>query len=486
MSHISSLRNASLRALRTTSNVAVASKYTSASGTNRSCQQQQQQQFSYSTLSPSSNRTLTTENSKSSQRTLSDQTLATDSSSSSIYGLVRHLHTSSILLDSVSITTPSFPESVKDGTIRLLKKVGDKVSVDETVAEIETDKVNLSVNAPQSGTITELLVVDGDSVTAGTQIAKLDTSGGDADVKPVQTTGIDVKRTKEESDKSTEKTDSQLTKPKPSTAQKPAEDPKRETSTPAKRTGLPTQNVGNNDPNKITGMRSETRVKMSRMRLKIAERLKEAQNSCAMLTTFNEIDMSNIVEFRKKFADQFQKQHKLKLGFMSAFVKASACALMDNPTVNAVIDGNEIVYRDYVDISVAVASPKGLVVPVLRNVEQMSYTDIERSISEFGEKAKTGTLAIEDMDGGTFTISNGGVFGSLFGTPIINPPQSAILGMHGIFDRPVAINGKIEIRPMMYVALTYDHRILDGRDAVLFLRKIKQYVEDSRSIFLDL
>jgi len=176
----------------------------------------------------------------------------------------------------------------------------------------------------------------------------------------------------------------------------------------------------------------------------------------------------------------------MKLGFMSAFVKASACALVDNPVVNGVIDGSEIVYRDYVDISVAVATPKGLVVPVLRNVEKMSYADIERTISEFGEKAKKGAISIEDMDGGTFTISNGGVFGSLFGTPIINPPQSAILGMHGIFERPIAVNGKIEIRPMMYVALTYDHRILDGRDAVLFLRKIKQNVEDSRAIFLDI
>ena len=195
------------------------------------------------------------------------------------------------LVDSVNVTTPSFPESVKDGTIRLLKKVGDKVSVDETIAEIETDKVNLCVNAPQSGTIVELLVVDGDSVTAGTQIAKLSSSGGGTDVKPVPTTKVGVEKTKEESDKLTEKNESQLTKPKPSTAQKPAEDPRRETSTPAKPTGLPTQSTGSNDPNKITGMRSETRVKMSRMRLKIAERLKEAQNSCAMLTTFNEIDM---------------------------------------------------------------------------------------------------------------------------------------------------------------------------------------------------
>ena len=201
-----------------------------------------------------------------------------------------------------------------------------------------------------------------------------------------------------------------------------------------------------------------------------------------MLTTFNEIDMSWIMEFRKANLDAFQKKYGLKLGFMSAFCKASAYALQDQPVVNAVIEENEIVYRDYVDISVAVATPKGLVVPVIRNVEAMSYADIEIEINKLGEKARKGNLAIEDMDGGTFTISNGGVFGSLLGTPIINPPQSAILGMHGIFERPIAVKGQVAIRPMMYVALTYDHRLVDGREAVMFLRKIKAAVEDPRII----
>lgn len=227
---------------------------------------------------------------------------------------------------------------------------------------------------------------------------------------------------------------------------------------------------------------------MNRMRLRIAERLKEAQNTCAMLTTFNEVDMSNIKEMRNLHKDAFLKKHNTKLGFMSAFVKAAAHALTDQPAVNAVIDDTtkEIVYRDYVDISVAVATPKGLVVPVIRNVETMNFADIEKAINALGEKARNNELAVEDMDGGTFTISNGGVFGSMFGTPIINPPQSAILGMHGIFDRPVAVKGQVEIRPMMYVALTYDHRLVDGREAVTFLRKIKSVVEDPRLLFLDM
>jgi 2-oxoglutarate dehydrogenase E2 component (dihydrolipoamide succinyltransferase) len=204
-----------------------------------------------------------------------------------------------------------------------------------------------------------------------------------------------------------------------------------------------------------------------------------------MLTTFNEIDMSNAIEMRNLHKDAFLKKHNLKLGFMSAFVKASAFALQDQPVVNAVIDDNETVYRDYIDISVAVATPKGLVVPVIRSCENMNYAQIERAIADLGEKARNNALAIEDMDGGTFTISNGGVFGSMFGTPIINPPQSAILGMHGIIERPVAIKGKVEIRPMMYVALTYDHRLIDGREAVLFLKKIKASVEDPRIMLLD-
>merc|ERR1712223_7859 len=241
------------------------------------------------------------------------------------------------------------------------------------------------------------------------------------------------------------------------------------------------------DPTKeISGTRSEHRVKMNRMRLKIAERLKDAQNTNAMLTTFNELDMSAIMQLRKDNQDAFVKRHGIKMGFMSAFVKASAYALTKQPTVNAVIDGQEILYRDYVDISVAVATPKGLVVPVLRNVGDMTYADIEKGIAALGQKAKNNELAMEDMDGGTFTISNGGVFGSLFGTPIINPPQSAILGMHGTFERPVVRNGQVVIRPMMYIALTYDHRLIDGREAVTFLRTIKKAVEDPRVMFLDL
>jgi len=236
----------------------------------------------------------------------------------------------------------------------------------------------------------------------------------------------------------------------------------------------------------IAGTRSEHRVKLNRMRLKIASRLKDAQNTNAMLTTFNELDMSAIMQLRKENQDAFVKKHGIKMGFMSAFVKASAYALTKQPTVNAVIDGGDTVYRDYVDISVAVASPKGLVVPVLRNVERMNYADIEKGIATLGQKARNNDISIEDMDGGTFTISNGGVFGSLFGTPIINPPQSAILGMHGVFERPVVRNGQVVIRPMMYIALTYDHRLVDGREAVTFLRTIKNTVEDPRVMLLDL
>ncbi|KAK2193239.1 hypothetical protein NP493_16g04017 [Ridgeia piscesae] len=251
-------------------------------------------------------------------------------------------------------------------------------------------------------------------------------------------------------------------------------------------TSTPTSSVKVMPAVPTVGGRSEHRVKMSRIRQRIAQRLKEAQTTCAMLTTFNEIDMSNIMDLRTKYKDAFLKKHGIKLGFMSAFVRASSYALEMQPIVNAVIDEKQIVYRDYVDISVAVATPRGLVVPVLRDVQAMNYAHIELGLAALGEKAKKDELAIEDMDGGTFTISNGGVFGSMFGTPIINPPQSAILGMHGIFDRPVAINGKVEVRPMMYVALTYDHRLIDGREAVVFLKTIKATVEDPRVLLLDL
>jgi 2-oxoglutarate dehydrogenase E2 component (dihydrolipoamide succinyltransferase) len=224
---------------------------------------------------------------------------------------------------------------------------------------------------------------------------------------------------------------------------------------------------------------------MTRLRKRISQRLKEAQESTAMLTTFNEVDMHALTELRKEYQDAFVKKHGVKLGFMSPFVAAAAKALQEVPLVNAVIDGDDIVYRDYVDISIAVSAPKGLVTPVLRGVEKMSFADIERNIAELGAKAKDGKLTVEDMAGGTFSITNGGVFGSLLSTPIINIPQSAILGMHGIFPRPVAVKGQVEIRPMMYIALTYDHRLIDGREAVTFLKRVKELVQDPARFMLE-
>uniref|UniRef100_A0A3B3X391 Dihydrolipoyllysine-residue succinyltransferase component of 2-oxoglutarate dehydrogenase complex, mitochondrial n=1 Tax=Poecilia mexicana TaxID=48701 RepID=A0A3B3X391_9TELE len=353
----------------------------------------------------------------------------------------------------ITVKTPAFAESVTEGDVRWEKAVGDSVSEDEVVCEIETDKTSVQVPSPAAGVIQELLVPDGGKVEGGTPLFKLKKGAGAA--------------------QATESPKAAADPPPPSAA--PTPPPPPSTVGPIPTTMPPVPPV-------------PAHVKMNRMRLRIAQRLKEAQNTCAMLTTFNEVDMSNISEMRKAYKDAFLKKHNIKLGFMSAFVKAAAYALVDQPAVNAVIDDTtkEIVYRDYVDISVAVATPKGLVVPVIRNVEEMNFADIEKAINLLGEKARKNELAVEDMDGGTFTISNGGVFGSLFGTPIINPPQSAILGMHGIFDRPVAVGGKVEIRPMMYVALTYDHRLIDGREAVTFLRKIKSVVEDPRVLLLDM
>uniref|UniRef100_H2MPZ2 Dihydrolipoyllysine-residue succinyltransferase component of 2-oxoglutarate dehydrogenase complex, mitochondrial n=1 Tax=Oryzias latipes TaxID=8090 RepID=H2MPZ2_ORYLA len=353
----------------------------------------------------------------------------------------------------VTVKTPAFAESVTEGDVRWEKAVGDSVSEDEVVCEIETDKTSVQVPSPAAGVIEELLVPDGGKVEGGTPLFKL--RKGAAEPPKAEAPAAAA--------------------PPPSAAPPSPPPPPPSTVGPIPTTMPPVPPV-------------PAHVKMNRMRLRIAQRLKEAQNTCAMLTTFNEVDMSNISEMRKNYKDAFLKKHNIKLGFMSAFVKAAAYALTDQPAVNGVIDDTtkEIVYRDYVDISVAVATPKGLVVPVIRNVEGMNFADIEKAINLLGEKARKNELAVEDMDGGTFTISNGGVFGSMFGTPIINPPQSAILGMHGIFDRPVAVGGKVEIRPMMYVALTYDHRLIDGREAVTFLRKIKSVVEDPRVLLLDM
>nr|CAH7766568.1 unnamed protein product [Callosobruchus chinensis] len=393
----------------------------------------------------------------------------------------RYFRTSSVCMESMVVKVPPFAESVTEGDVRIEKKVGDHVGQDEVVMEIETDKTSMPVHCPAAGIIEEFLVKDGDTVKPGQDLFKLKMTGDAPPPKPAAAAPA----------------------PKPEAAAPPpppppppsAPAPKAKPAAPAQAAPKPAMPSSSIPVAAIrhaqtleaaTGTRTEQRVKMNRMRLKIAERLKEAQNVNAMLTTFNEIDMSNIMEFRKANLEAFQKKYGMKLSFMSAFLKASAYALQDQPVVNAVIDGQEIVYRDYVDISVAVATPKGLVVPVIRNVESMNFADIEMAMAALADKARKGKIAIEDMDGGTFTISNGGVFGSLMGTPIINPPQSSILGMHAIFERPVAIKGQVVIRPMMYVALTYDHRLIDGREAVLFLRKIKQAVEDPRAMLAGL
>lgn len=411
----------------------------------------------------------------------------------------RHFQTSSVCLNSQTVKVPPFAESVTEGDVKLQKKVGDYVGADEVVMEIETDKTAMPVHSPAAGTITEILVNDGDTVKPGQDLFKLSVGEGApaaAAAKPAEAPPPPAPKAAAQPAPAPPKpTPSAAPSPPPAAAPVP---PPPRPATPlssipvaairhAQSLEAATVKLPPQDPTQeITGTRTEHKVKMNRMRQRIAQRLKEAQNVNAMLTTFNEIDMTNIMAFRKENQEQFLKKHNVKLSFMSAFMKATAYALQDQPVVNAVIDGTDILYRDYVDISVAVATPKGLVVPVIRNVERMNYADIELAIAHVAEKARKGQLAVEDMDGGTFTISNGGVFGSLYGTPIINPPQSAILGMHGIFDRPIALKGQVVIRPMMYIALTYDHRLIDGREAVFFLRKIKQGVENPGSILAGL
>lgn len=408
----------------------------------------------------------------------------------------RGIFTSARLLNSEVVKVPPFADSVSEGDVKFDKKVGDAVAADEVVMEIETDKTTVGVPAPGHGIIEEIYVADGDTVKAGQQLFKLKITG-QAPAAAAPKAEAPAPAAAAPPPPPPPPVVAAAAPPPPAAAAAPPPPPpppsgpiskmpvaamRHAQAIDAATVKLPPADYSK----EITGTRTEQRVKMTRMRLKIASRLKEAQNTNAMLTTFNEIDMSYIMDFRKQHLEAFQKKYGMKLGFMSAFTKAAAYALQDQPVVNAVIGENEIVYRDYVDISVAVASPKGLVVPVLRNVESMNFADIELAIAGLADKAKKGTLAVEDMDGGTFTISNGGVFGSLLGTPIINPPQSAILGMHGIFERPVAIKGQVVVRPMMYVALTYDHRLIDGREAVIFLRKVKAAVEDPRIILAGL
>ena len=381
------------------------------------------------------------------------------------------------------VNTPSFADSITEGDVRWRCSIGEQVSEDDILGEIETDKTSLPIHSPHAGIVENLLVADGEKVTEGQgllQIRELSynhpeplTSSNTESNTPLYETNI----SNSSLSMGPLKIDSIESLP-------PIVDlPDAITST----SSSPVVSV-DETPIKAqeSNARIERRIKMSRMRLKISERLKASQNTAAMLTTFNEIDMSNVMSLRKEFQERFVSKHGVKLGMMSIFLKSCAIALKEMPVINAVIDGNEIVYREYVDISVAVATCKGLVVPVIKNVINMSLHDIESTLTNLTDRANNKQLSIDDLYGGTFTVSNGGVFGSLYGTPIINPPQSAILGMHRIIDRPIVIDSQIVIRPMMYVALTYDHRLIDGREAVFFLKKIKSSVEEPIALLLEI
>ena len=444
------------------------------------------------------------------------------------------------------VQVPALGESITEGTLaQWLKKLGETVAADEPIATLETDKVSVDVPSPTAGVLAETLVNEGDTVAVGAIIARIDEKatasagaaptpapaeaaspaaeaaaattnpagagenpqvrgsehapepeGEDAvttlspavrravlehhvDPSKIRGTGKDGRLTKDDVLAAAEaaKAGGPVHEPEARAPAAPAPAPaaaSAPTPQPATAKAAP------------TGERNEERVKMTRLRQTIAHRLKEAQNTAALLTTFNDVDMSAVIDARAKYKDLFEKKHGIRLGFMGFFVKAVALAAKDIPSVNASIEGDEIVYHDYLDVSVAVSAPKGLVVPVVRSADRMSFAEIEKSIAEYGKKAKEGTLTVDDMTGGTFTISNGGVFGSLLSTPIINPPQSAVLGMHRIEERPVVKEGQIVARPMMYLALSYDHRLIDGREAVTFLVRVKEAIEDPTRLLIDL
>ncbi|KKY35342.1 putative dihydrolipoamide succinyltransferase [Diaporthe ampelina] len=388
------------------------------------------------------------------------------------------------------VQVPQMAESISEGTLKQWsKQVGEFVEQDEELATIETDKIDVAVNAPEAGTIKEFLVNEEDTVTVGQDIVRLELGGAPAEgADKSKAKEPSQEQPKEESKEPEKKPESDPTPPPKQQDTKPAQPPGASEKKEPAPSSKPAQDTKDAPAPASVGDREERRVKMNRMRLRISERLKQSQNTAASLTTFNEVDMSSIMDFRKLYKDEVLEKTGVKLGFMSAFTRAACLAMKDIPAVNASIEGpnggDTIVFRDYVDVSVAVATEKGLVTPVVRNAEKMDMVGVERAIADLGKKARDGKLTLEDMAGGTFTISNGGVFGSLMGTPIINLPQTAVLGLHSIKQRAVVVNGKVEARPMMYLALTYDHRLLDGKEAVQFLVKIKQYIEDPRRMLL--
>ena len=407
------------------------------------------------------------------------------------------------------VKVPQLSESVAEATmLKWKKKVGDSVAADEILIEIETDKVVLEVPAPSAGVLSEILVGDGATVLAEQLIARIDTDGKVAVSTPAATAPATSTAAPAAQNNSMAGVampsaaklmadnnlsagsvagsgkDGRVTKGDVLSAVAGGAKPATQVSIP---TGVPTSSLPQvAAPAVNLGERPEQRVPMTRLRARVAERLLQSQATNAILTTFNEVNMAPVMDMRKRFQDKFEKEHGIKLGFMSFFVKAAVHALKKYPVLNASVDGSDIVYHGYFDIGIAVGSPRGLVVPILRNADQMSFADIEKKIAEFGAKAKDGKLGIEDMTGGTFSISNGGTFGSMMSTPIINPPQSAILGVHATKDRAMVENGQVVVRPMNYFAMSYDHRIIDGREAVLGLVAMKEALEDPSRLLFDI
>ena len=392
----------------------------------------------------------------------------------------------------VEVNVPVFAESITEGTLLTWhKKIGEAVARDEILVDIETDKVVLEVPAPQAGVLVEIIVNEGDTVTSQQVLAKIDTEAAAVSAAPAQAAPA------AEAAAPAAASNAQAGVAMPAAAKLAAEKgvdvgsiqgsgrdgrvlkEDVQNASAAPKAAAPAAPIP-------VGARPEERVPMSRLRARVAERLLASQQENAILTTFNEVNMKPIMDLRAKYKEKFEKEHGVKLGFMSFFVKAAVAALKKYPVVNASVDGKDIVYHGYFDIGIAIGSPRGLVVPILRDADQMSIADIEQAIVDYAKKAKDGKIAIEDLTGGTFSITNGGTFGSMMSTPIINPPQSAILGMHATKERAVVENGQVVVRPMMYLALSYDHRIIDGREAVLTLVTIKDLLEDPARLLLDL
>ena len=387
------------------------------------------------------------------------------------------------------LVVPMLGESVTEATVsKWLKQVGDPVKADEPVVELETDKVSVAVPSPETGVLSEIKIQTGSTVNVGAVLGSVEPGTVSVAKKepvkasePVKPKTIEVPTSKKEILSPAVKRIIEEKRIDISTISGSGRDGRILKGDLLESMGLPSV------PSSARATKGdEERVKMTRLRATIAKRLKEAQNNAAMLTTFNEIDMSRIIEMRAEYKEGFQKKYGVKLGFMSFFVRSCVEALKAFPIINAEIQQDEIVYKNYYNIGVAVGTEKGLVVPVVRDADELSFADIEKQIIALGEKAKTGQLSIEELQGGTFTITNGGIYGSMLSTPILNPPQSGVLGMHNIVQRAVVVEDKIEVRPIMYLALSYDHRIIDGKDAVSFLVRVKEYLEDPRRLFLNL